>query len=97
MSVCALGERRYRRHTCSPYEKGTLISSAVEVGHEAVDNVRLRGKKVDSIGLRLGLAPVLDTLDIGDVGVKDIVLFDYIVNEFAAVFVDNQDLPLQGG
>ena len=31
----------------------------------------------------------------GDVGIEHVILLDYIVDELAAVFVHNQDLPLR--
>lgn len=74
--------------------------------------MRLRGEEVDGIGVGLGLAPVLDALDVcgglargmeaggggrtGDVGVEDVIFLDGIVDELAALLVGDQDLPLRG-
>lgn len=50
--------------TCSPYQEGALVSPTLEVCHDAVDNVGFRSEEVDGIGVGLGLAPVLDALDV---------------------------------
>lgn len=50
--------------TRSPDQEGTLVSPTLEVCHDAVDYVGFRGEEVDGISVGLGLAPVLDALDV---------------------------------
>lgn len=50
--------------TCGPYQEGALVAPALKVCHDAVDDVRLWGEEVDGIGVGLGLAAVLDALDV---------------------------------
>ena len=48
----------------SPHQKTCLVSSSIDVGEEAVDDVRLRGKKVDGVHGRVHIPLLLDSLDI---------------------------------
>ena len=57
--------------------------------------MRLRGEDVDSVHVALGLAAVLEALDVGDVGVEDVILLDDIVDQLLGVFVENEYLPLR--
>lgn len=98
--------------TCRPYQECPSVSPALEVCHDAVDNVRFRRDEVDGVNVGLGLAPVGDVLDVyaesdqlvhraclertRNVGIENVILLDHIVDELAAVIVHDQDLPLGG-
>ena len=92
-AVDALLQRR--RQQRGPHEEQATVSAHVELSHDAVDNVRLRGEDVDGVHVALGLAAVLEALDVGDVGVEDVILLDDIVDQLLRVLVDNEYLPLR--
>jgi hypothetical protein len=50
--------------TRCPYQEEAPVSPLLELGHDAVDNVRLGCDDVDSIHVSLRRAPVLETLNI---------------------------------
>lgn len=92
-AVDALLQRRGEQR--GPHEEEAAVSAHVELGHDAVDNVRLRGEDVDGVHVALGLAALLEALDVGDVGVEDVVLLDDVVEELLGLGVDDEDLPLR--
>ena len=55
----------------------------------------LGGEDVDGVHVALCLAAVLEALDVGDVGVEDVIFLDDVVYELLGVFVDDEDLPLR--
>jgi hypothetical protein len=57
--------------------------------------VWLGSEDVDGVHVPLRLAPVLQALDVGNVGVEDVILLDDIVYELLGLFVDDEDLPLR--
>lgn len=93
-AVDALLQRRGQQR--GPHEKQTSVATHVKLGHDAVDDVWLRGEDVDGVHVALGLATVLETLDVGDVGVEDIIFLDDVINQLLGFFVDDEDLPLRG-
>jgi len=75
----------------------TSVAPALEVGHEAVDNVWERRENVDDIHFLVHRPLLVDLLDVGDVLVQDVVFFYHIVQKLLAGLVDHQDLPLAAG
>jgi hypothetical protein len=92
-TVDALLQRRGQQ--CSPDEKHASVTPCLELSHDAVDDVRLRGEDVDGVHVALRLAAILYLLDVCDVGIEDVVFLDDIVYELLRVFVEDEDLPLR--
>lgn len=92
-AVDALFEGRWQQ--CCPDQEEAAVSPYVELGHDAVDNVWLGGEDVNGVHVALRLATVLEALDVGDVGVEDVIFLDDVVYELLGVFVDDEDLPLR--
>lgn len=92
-AVYALFQRR-RQQRC-PYEEETAVPSHVEFGHDAVNDVWLRGENVDGVHVPLCLASLLQALNVRDVRVEDVIFLDNIVYELFGFFVDDEYLPLR--
>lgn len=56
--------------------------------------MRQWGKEVYGIGVGLLLPAVLDLLNIGNVGIEDVVLLGDIVDETFALLIQNENLPI---
>lgn len=69
------------------------VAPALEIGHEAIDNVRKWREDVYGVHVWVHGSFLVDLLDIGDVLVEDIIFFDDIVQDFAAVLIYDQDFP----
>jgi hypothetical protein len=104
----------HRDLTACPNYEGSPVFSALKVGHDAVDDVRLRREEVDGVRVFLIWSTILDLFNVcellsdhfpealpclptRDVLIEYVVLFDHIVYDLAAVFVDDHDLPLARG
>jgi hypothetical protein len=99
-----------RLPTCGPYQEEASVSSLLEFGHDAVDDVRLGREDVYRVHVPLGRAPLLEALDIWagqnrglaqqwaqhtrDVEVEDVIFLDDIVDQLLAVLVNYEYLPL---
>lgn len=71
-----------------------FVAPALEVGHEAIDNIRQWREDVYGVHVWVHGSFLVDLLDVGDVLVEDVIFFDDIVQYFAAVFVYYQDFPI---
>jgi hypothetical protein len=92
-TVDALLQRRWEQRR--PHQKHASVSPCLELSHDAVDDVRFGREDVDGVHVALRLAAVLDLLDVGDVGVEDVVFLDDVVYELLRVLVEDEDLPLR--
>jgi hypothetical protein len=62
--------------------------------HHAVDNVRLWCDYVYGVNVTHRRPPVLEAVDVRNVGIEDVIFLDDIVDELLAVLVDDEYLPL---
>ncbi len=86
---------QWRGEQRRPHQKEASVPPCVELGHQAVYNVGLGGDDVYGIHVALRLASLFEALDVGDVGVEDIIFLDHVVYELLGVLVDDEDLPLE--
>jgi hypothetical protein len=96
--------------TRGPDQEEPPVSSLLEFGHDAVDDVRLGCEDVDCVHVPLSRPPLLEALDVWagqnrgltgqwaqrtrNVEVEDIIFLDDIVYQLLAVLVDYEYLPL---
>lgn len=72
-----------------PDEESLAISSLLEIGEQAVDNVRLGGEQVDGVHVMVRFAPFFDSFDGGNVMVENVVFLDSIVDKPLGAFIED--------